>query len=153
MNATLEIIIGPMFSGKSFEIIARIRSLKVLEKKFLVLKPVIDDRYSKESVICTHNYDKESCVSVKNLFDCIDDNFVDYNTIFIDEAQFFNDLKDFVLKCLEEYNINYSANTAQLGNGNAGGWDIDNLSIIAYIYICFFGYFGVKQNHKINLSK
>ena len=35
---------------------------------------------------------------------------------------------------LEQYNIDYSLNTAELGNGNAGGWASDNLSIIVYIY-------------------
>tara|TARA_B100001750_G_C15456075_1_gene571671 strand:+ start:178 stop:1050 length:873 start_codon:yes stop_codon:yes gene_type:complete len=35
---------------------------------------------------------------------------------------------------LEEYNINYSTNTAELGNGNAGGWVEENLSVIVYIY-------------------
>ena len=35
---------------------------------------------------------------------------------------------------LEEYNIFYSANTAEMGNGNAGGWDKNNMNIIAYIY-------------------
>ena len=53
MNATLDIIMGPMFSGKSFELIRRIRLLKILEKKFLVLKPIIDDRYNKEECFKT----------------------------------------------------------------------------------------------------
>ena len=35
---------------------------------------------------------------------------------------------------LEEYNIDYSANTAELGNGNAGNWVADNLYVVAYIY-------------------
>ena len=35
---------------------------------------------------------------------------------------------------LEQYNIDYSANTAELGNGNAGNWVADNLSVVAYIY-------------------
>tara|TARA_A100001011_G_C13997699_1_gene709987 strand:- start:22 stop:579 length:558 start_codon:yes stop_codon:yes gene_type:complete len=106
MNTTLDIIMGPMFSGKSFELIRRIRLLKILEKKFLVLKPIIDNRYSKDNVICTHNYDKEKCLQVKKLFDCYNDNFDDYDTIFIDEAQFFPDLKSFVLECIEKLNIN-----------------------------------------------
>jgi len=38
------------------------------------------------------------------------------------------------LSSLEEYNINYSMNTAFMGNGNAGGWDAENISIVAYIY-------------------
>ena len=38
------------------------------------------------------------------------------------------------LAALEQFNIDYSANTAELGNGNAGGWDSSNISVIAYIY-------------------
>ena len=38
------------------------------------------------------------------------------------------------LSTLEQFNINYSQNTAELGNGNAGGWDSSNMSVIAYIY-------------------
>jgi len=35
---------------------------------------------------------------------------------------------------LEEDNMFYSENTAEMGNGNAGGWDKNNMNIIAYIY-------------------
>ena len=38
--STLDIIIGPMFAGKSCELIRRIRQLKVLEKEFLVINDV-----------------------------------------------------------------------------------------------------------------
>ena len=38
------------------------------------------------------------------------------------------------LSDLEQDNIDYSTNTAELGNGNAGGWNANNLSVIAYIY-------------------
>ena len=38
------------------------------------------------------------------------------------------------LSTLEQYNIDYSANTAEAGNGNAGGWVAENISVIAYIY-------------------
>jgi hypothetical protein len=38
------------------------------------------------------------------------------------------------LLALEQYNINYSANTAEAGNGNAGDWNTSNMSVIAYIY-------------------
>lgn len=38
------------------------------------------------------------------------------------------------LTALEQYNINYSLNTAEAGNGNAGNWNTSNMSIIAYIY-------------------
>ena len=35
---------------------------------------------------------------------------------------------------LEQYNIDYSANTVELGNGNAGGWAKENMYIVAFIY-------------------
>jgi hypothetical protein len=38
------------------------------------------------------------------------------------------------LNSLEEFNVNYSSNTAELGNGNAGNWNASNMSVIAYIY-------------------
>jgi|TARA_Y100000385_G_scaffold229435_1_gene240820 hypothetical protein len=38
------------------------------------------------------------------------------------------------LLALEQYNINYSTNTAEAGNGNAGDWNASNMSVIAYIY-------------------
>ena len=38
------------------------------------------------------------------------------------------------LSSLEQFNIDYSSNTADAGNGNAGGWDSSNMSVIAYIY-------------------
>lgn len=105
----LDIIIGPMFSGKSFELIRRIRLLKVLKKNFLVIKPIIDRRYTKDDYICTHNYDKEKCISVEKLNDIFEKhNLLEekIETIFIDEAQFFENLKDFVMEILEKFNIN-----------------------------------------------
>ena len=35
---------------------------------------------------------------------------------------------------LEEDNVFYSENTAEMGNGNAGGWNKENMKIVAYIY-------------------
>jgi thymidine kinase len=102
----LDIIIGPMFSGKSCELIRRIRLLKVLEKQFLVLKPIIDDRYSRKQEIVSHNLDKEPCLMITKLNDSFEYITSECDTIFIDEAQFFSDLKQFVLTILEKHNIN-----------------------------------------------
>ena len=38
------------------------------------------------------------------------------------------------LSVLEQFNIDYSSNTADVGNGNSGGWNASNMSVIAYIY-------------------
>ena len=60
--AKLDIIIGPMFAGKSSELLRRINLLKVLNKNYLVVKPQIDNRFS-ENHIVSHNAIKEKCVT------------------------------------------------------------------------------------------
>ena len=68
MSGYLELIIGPMFSGKSTEIIRRIRLLKVIKKKIIVIKPEIDNRYL-ENKITSHNFESADCISVSLLSD------------------------------------------------------------------------------------
>ena len=104
MSGKLELIIGPMFSGKSTELIRRIRRLKVIGSSVLVVKPIIDNRYISNK-ITTHNYESVECMVLENLKDISDDIVKQYNTIVIDEGQFFNDLKDMVLRWLD-FNIN-----------------------------------------------
>jgi len=103
MAGKLELIIGPMFSGKSTEIIRRIRLLKIINKKIIVIKPNIDNRYH-ETKITSHNFESADCI----VLPCLNDLNIDitnYDTIIIDEAQFFNDLKSVVINWLENYNI------------------------------------------------
>lgn len=46
----LEVITGPMFAGKSEELIRRIRTLSYAKKSIVCFKPAIDDRYAKEEI-------------------------------------------------------------------------------------------------------
>ena len=50
INGRLEVITGSMFAGKTEELIRRIRRLQYA-KNYLVFKPAIDNRYSKEEVV------------------------------------------------------------------------------------------------------
>ncbi len=103
--AILDIIIGPMFAGKSCELIRRIRLLKVLKKEYIVVKPKIDNRYD-ENMVVSHNFDKVSCVILSNLKEIFEYSLVNIDTIFIDEGQFFEDLVDNVKILVEKHNIN-----------------------------------------------
>jgi thymidine kinase len=47
----IEVICGPMFSGKSEELIRRLRRAMIARKRVAVFKPVIDDRYSAEEIV------------------------------------------------------------------------------------------------------
>lgn len=107
--ANLDIIIGPMFAGKSCELIRRIRLLKVLKKEYIVIKPKIDNRYDNlydSNMIVSHNYDKEHCLVLDKMEDIYNSDLKNTNTIFIDEAQFFDDLVDVVKNIVEFYKIN-----------------------------------------------
>lgn len=47
----IEVICGPMFSGKSEELIRRLRRARIARKRVQVFKPVLDDRYSPDEIV------------------------------------------------------------------------------------------------------
>ena len=96
---SLSIILGPMFSGKSTELIRKIRLAKTINKKVLVIKPKIDNRYDDNKVV-SHSFESEICQTVDNL-ESLDLIIINYDLIVIDEGQFFSDLKQYVLKWLD----------------------------------------------------
>lgn len=98
----LELILGPMFSGKSTELISRIRKLRVLGRHFLVVKPAIDNRYTTENFINTHNSETERCLTATHLGHV---DFNGYDAVFIDEGQFFSDLYEVISKVVDNKNM------------------------------------------------
>ena len=92
MRGTLETIVGAMFAGKTSELLKRILWAEHQGKKILVVKPIIDNRYS-EKLISTHNDLNHQCFPMKNWGE-IKSNFeLDKNNIdvlFLDEVQFMN---------------------------------------------------------------
>src|SRR5579864_8615762 len=47
----IEVICGPMFSGKSEELIRRLRRARIARKRVQVFKPAIDDRYALDEIV------------------------------------------------------------------------------------------------------
>src|SRR5438874_10771765 len=47
----IEVVCGPMFSGKSEELIRRLRRARIARKRVQVFKPTIDDRYSADEIV------------------------------------------------------------------------------------------------------
>ena len=94
----IEIIVGCMFSGKSSELIKIINRYRVLNKKILIVNHTIDKRYNENS-ITTHNQISEDCISIDSLTLLKKTpiyNYLESEVIVIEEAQFFNDLYEFV---------------------------------------------------------
>jgi thymidine kinase len=92
-HGKLELIIGNMFSGKSTELIRRINKEKGINKEILVINFSGDNRYSTDSIV-THNNNKIKCLKLSKLSELNINIINQYNSIFIDEAQFFPDLYD-----------------------------------------------------------
>ncbi len=92
----IEIIVGCMFAGKTEELIRRIKILQYAKKNILVIKPRIDDRYSKDEIASHSGYRVKSVNA-----DCAKDILKlvkpETEVVAIDEAQFFD--KDLVLVC------------------------------------------------------
>jgi thymidine kinase len=61
----IEVICGPMFSGKSEELIRRLRRAIIARKRVEVFKPVIDDRYSANEIV-SHGDSRMTSVTVKD---------------------------------------------------------------------------------------
>lgn len=98
----LELIIGCMFSGKSSELIRRIKRLKVLKKQIIVVNSSKDTRVE-TSAIKTHDNVQFSGVKTNNLEELVKSkDYQDSHIIAIDEAQFFSGLRKFVEKCISD---------------------------------------------------
>jgi thymidine kinase len=86
----VEVICGSMFSGKSEELIRRVRRAQYAKQTIAVFKPALDNRYSEEEVV-SHNGTKVIAMPIersKDIWAYITD---EYDVIGIDEAQFFDD--------------------------------------------------------------
>ena len=97
-NGKLELIIGPMFSGKTSELIRRARKFYSIydNNKILLINSKLDNRYSNDNSIISHNNDIIECIKTYNLTDIKLGFLNDFDVIMIDESQFFDDLLKFV---------------------------------------------------------
>jgi thymidine kinase len=84
----IEVITGCMFSGKTEELIRRLRRAKIAKQKVVIFKPNIDTRYSTNSIVSHSDQSLPSILikDVKEILDLVEDAQV----IGIDEAQFFS---------------------------------------------------------------
>lgn len=86
----IEVVIGPMYSGKSEELIRRLKRAKIAKQNVVVFKPVIDDRYSKEDVVSHSGY-TINAIPIKDSSEINKYINEDTQVVGIDEVQFFDD--------------------------------------------------------------
>lgn len=86
----IEMICGSMFSGKSEELIRRIRRAQYAKLSIQVFKPLIDNRYS-ESEVVSHNGTTVVAIPVESSAKILDLVSAETDVVGIDEIQFFDD--------------------------------------------------------------
>ena len=86
----LEVITGCMFAGKTEELIRRINTLQFADKKVIVFKPAIDNRYE-EDFIVSHAGSKIRSIAISEAIEIFDHLDEDVDVVAIDEVQFFDD--------------------------------------------------------------
>ncbi len=89
----IEVICGPMFSGRSGELLRRIGLLKYSEVKYLLFTPVTDTRSGSKKAKSRDGRIIESIAvnKARDIIDCVNKASEDVQVIAIDEAQFFDE--------------------------------------------------------------
>jgi len=85
----IEVITGCMFSGKTEELIRRLRRAQIAKQTVKIFKPKIDSRYSSNSIV-SHNEQSLPSILIEDIIEVLDQSN-DAQVIGIDEAQFFNE--------------------------------------------------------------
>lgn len=91
-HSHLEVICGPMFSGKTEELIRRLRRVEFARMRAIVFKPEIDERYSKDMLV-SHSDQKISSIPVANVsrIRAYLSSFTrPFHVVGLDEVQFFD---------------------------------------------------------------
>jgi len=86
----IEVICGPMFSGKSEELLRRLKRADIAKRKSQLFKPECDKRYSKTEV-ATHSGEKRKCEVIEKdrEEEILKSVYSDTDVVALDEAQFF----------------------------------------------------------------
>ena len=97
----LELIIGPMFSGKTSRLVEIYKQCIFCNIPVLTINHSLDERYDK-SLLSTHDQIKIPCIKVDKLCDLLNSQLIyESHVILINEGQFFVDLYDFTVNMLE----------------------------------------------------
>jgi len=89
-HGSIEVVCGPMFSGKTSELIRRVERAQIAKQRVQIFKPCIDVRYNKEDVV-SHTSRALKAEPVENAVDILIRLKDSTRVVAIDEVQFFDD--------------------------------------------------------------
>jgi thymidine kinase len=94
---SLTLVLGPMFSGKTSELMRLVRRHQISKRSVIVIKYRGDTRYSGEATLSSHDLYQMPAISASELLPLLDSEAVAKAEVCaIDEGQFFNDVPEFV---------------------------------------------------------
>jgi thymidine kinase len=85
----VEVIVGSMFSGKSEELIRRVRRAEIARQRVQIFKPAIDNRYS-DDYVTSHSEMRVPSANVSSSRELLDKVLDETDVVGIDEGQFFD---------------------------------------------------------------
>jgi thymidine kinase len=94
----IEVIVGGMFSGKSEELIRRLRRAKIARQNVQAFKPAMDDRYSASEIV-SHDANRIESIPVADVAELREKLSPECQVLGIDEAQFLGE--EIVAFCVE----------------------------------------------------
>ncbi len=89
LQGVVEVITGPMFSGKTEELIRRLRRAVIAQQKVQVFKPALDKRYA-ETAVASHTGSAFEAVPLQHIDDIWQHLHPETTVVGLDEAQFFS---------------------------------------------------------------
>ena len=88
-NGEIQVVVGPMFSGKTTELLRRLHRYHLAQRRVVAVKSMHDTRYTQEPIIQTHGQQQWTRTVVASQ---LTDVQVDADVIGVDEGQFYPDL-------------------------------------------------------------
>lgn len=143
---SLQLIVGCMFSGKSTELIRRIRRFQSIGKRVMVVNHTLDNRDGSSNV-ATHYGDNVDSLKYSNLMNFVNIyNLSNYDVVCIDEGQFFDDLRLGVKTMVEGYNLQVIVAGLSSDFRREPFGDIMSLMLIADDVLFCKAYCGICKN-------
>jgi thymidine kinase len=99
---SLDLVLGPMWAGKSSYIIGKIRRYKAIGWDVLVIANPLDNRYGLD-IVSSHDKEQISALAVQELSTLYENTqYRNARLIVVEEAQFYKGLYDFVKRAVEQ---------------------------------------------------
>jgi len=145
LAGNFKFITGPMFCGKTEELIRIATRYSIANKSVLICKPKKDDRYGK-GVICSHNEKALQAQEIDKLEDILPKLYNyhgGYDAVFVDEIQFVKEVDISIIRGItEDLNINFYASGLTLDSFRVPFDEILNIlpyaEILQLTSVCIF---------------